>query len=535
MSEPVNISKARPIKPMAMSFQRLIEVAREKEFNPVFYAALIQSDHITNKEIWANPTQPTIESARTTVNLYLTDEKDFITKLAMEISKSIKFPIATAHLHSLGVIAAAMTKSFNFEYNGKTKPCNLYVVTGQPPSTGKSGVNEILFEPVEEAFDTLNKSSAITRKRLQIQLAQAEKAVDAINKSKGSTSDDELHMALTLVDDIQARLNHMPEWIVALDDTTIEAAEALAGMQNGMFNIVSAEAEALEVILGGVYTGDDKAKGNFGLVLKAWDGERIAVHRITRDGYKGKVRASIAVIAQNSNIESLMERGAKGRGLPERFLMLNEPNLLGTRDHNQRRPIDRQVLSDYKVMITNIVNEPKCILKFKPEYTKLINDFRNKQESKIADGGEYDSSMLTGFVGKADKHILKLACIYHAVDEWGIKGTKNKEVSQKSVIRAITVFEQLMVEYAQSAADLGFAGKLVQLQSICKYFDNQVRKNRRSKVTFTEFYDSIRNVSSFKGARNITTKLKKELIPILEQCNYLILQNDTIYINPRLK
>ena len=103
MSEPINISKARPIKPVAMSFQRLIEVAREKEFNPVFYAALIQSDHITNKEIWANPTQPTIESARTTVNLYLTDEKDFITKLAMEISKSIKFPIATTHLHSLGV------------------------------------------------------------------------------------------------------------------------------------------------------------------------------------------------------------------------------------------------------------------------------------------------------------------------------------------------------------------------------------------------------------------------------------------------
>ena len=41
MSEPVSIAKARPIKPIGVSFQRLIEVAREKEFNPVFYAALI--------------------------------------------------------------------------------------------------------------------------------------------------------------------------------------------------------------------------------------------------------------------------------------------------------------------------------------------------------------------------------------------------------------------------------------------------------------------------------------------------------------
>lgn len=534
MLEPINISQARTQTASQMGLMQLQEVAASKDLNPVFYAALIKSDLIGRKELWVDPIQPKIDNVRTEVNLYLTDEKDFITKLAMEISQSIKFPIATTHLHSLGVIASAMTKSFQFEYNGSYKPCNLYVCCGQPPSTGKSGVNEILFEPVENAFEILNKSSEITRKRLEIQLAQAEKTVAKMTSGSGNSTDDEINNALTLMEDIQRKIARMPNWIVALDDTTIEAAEGLAGAQNGMFNIVSAEAEALEVILGGVYTGDDK-KGNFGLVLKAWDGERIAVHRITRDGYKGRVRASIAVIAQNSNIESLMEKAAKGRGLPERFLMLSEPNLLGTRNHHERRPISKTVLADYKFMIENIVMEEGITLRIKPEFTKLINDFRNKQESKIADGGLYDSAMLTGFVGKADKHILKLACIYHTVDEWGVNGAKSVEVSKRSIVRAISVFEQLMIEYAQSAADYGLAGRLIQLQSICRYCETQVIKNRRSKVTFSEFYDAIRKLKAFDGARNVSKKLKKELLPILEQCNYLIYQYDTVFINPRLK
>jgi len=101
----------------------------------------------------------------------------------------------------------------------------------------------------------------------------------------------------------------------------------------------------LDVLLGKKYANKD-SKSYLCLVWKALDGGRIAVHRITRDGNKGKVRASIAVIAQNKTVEDLMALGINGRGLPERFIMLNEPNILGSRDHNERRPIDRRVLSD---------------------------------------------------------------------------------------------------------------------------------------------------------------------------------------------
>jgi len=186
-------------------------------------------------------------------------------------------------------------------------------------------------------------------------------------------------------------------------------------------------------------------------------------------------------------------------------------------------------------MNDNIVMEQKGMQKVSPEFNKLINDFRNKQESKIADGGIYDSAMLTGFVGKADKHILKLACIYHVVDEWGVDGSKNKNVSERAVLRAIAVFEQLMVEYAQSAADLGFAGKLAQLDAICRYLEGKAKEKKTNHVSFTQFRESIKGVAAFKNSRNLSKKLKDELFPILEQNHYMIYQNKKIYINPRLK
>ena len=130
------ISQLRPPKQEGISFDRLQDISRDKGINPLFYAAMIDSEHVSNVRLWHAPIEPSDNDVRTTVNLHLTNEKDPSTRMAMELSQSIKFPIATAHLQYMGVVASAMVKSFEFEYNGSVKPCNLYVVTGQPPSTG---------------------------------------------------------------------------------------------------------------------------------------------------------------------------------------------------------------------------------------------------------------------------------------------------------------------------------------------------------------------------------------------------------------
>lgn len=529
-----NYPKISTIGSPGIEIDRLIEVAKDAEMMPAYYAILRESELASRPQLWVEPDYKEEEQVRRPVNFHLTDKEDFITRLAMEVSGVVKFPIATVHLHNLGVIAAAMTKSYSVEYNGELAPCNLFVVTGQPPSTGKSGVNSILFKPVREAFKRLNKSTAITRIRLQTELAIAEKSLDKIKNGNGGGGLNDLQIAITKVEDTKEELFKYPHWRCYLDDATIEAAEGVAAQQQGVFNIVSAEAEALDVLLGLTY-GNKDGKKNFKLVLNSWDGEEVQSTRVTREGYDGEVRATIAVIAQNKTIESILGMGVYERGLPDRFLMLSEPNLLGSRKHGEKKKLNPKIMSDYEFLINNIVNESKVTIEMPSNLIAMVDDYRDTLEPLIKDGGDFDSGMLTGFVGKADKHIYKLACIYHVVDEWGVKGSKNRKISERALKRAITIFDELKNEYVTASVEYGFTGNDIQLTAIIEYLRFQSTKNKRLKIQWREFYDGVKKKTAFSGSRNISKKIKNDLLPILENRFFCRLHKGVLFINPRLK
>ena len=530
-----NYPKIATIGAPGVEIDRIIEIAKDAEMVPAYYAIMRESELSSRPQLWPEPSYKDDDDDNGVVNLGLTNKADFITRLAMEISDSVKFPISSAHLYSLGCIAAAMTKSFSVEYkNGKFSPCNLFVVVGQPPSTGKSGINEILFDPVLDEFEKLNKSTVVTRVRLQNELAIAEKNIDKISNGKGSGDYHELDIAITKMEDVKESLAKYPNWVAALDDATIEAVEGLAARQQGVFNIVSAEAEALDVLLGSTYANKE-GKKNFKLVLNAWDGERTSSARVTREGYTGRVRASIAVISQNKTIESMMHLGKEGRGLPERFLLLCEDDKLGERKHVEVNYLDTRVMSDYQTLIANIVNETSINLVIPPKLRHKINVYRDEIEPLIATGGDYDSAMLTGFIGKADKHINKLACVYHVADEWGVKGQKNKEVSERAIVRAISVFDEMRKQYARSAIEYGFTGDAIQILAIVEYLRFQVTRNKRLKIQWREFKDGVKGKSAFQGSRNVTKKIKDDLLPKLELNFFCRLHKGIVHINPRLK
>ena len=77
------------------------------------------------------------------------------------IARAVQFPLSTVYAHALGCIAAAMNKSFFVELKGSKNPVNLYIVSSQSPSTGKSGINNYLSDSLVMAYDKLNKKSKI--------------------------------------------------------------------------------------------------------------------------------------------------------------------------------------------------------------------------------------------------------------------------------------------------------------------------------------------------------------------------------------
>ena len=472
---------------------------------------------------WDDPILTSCDSEAGNVTQSLLSN-DLLSELARSISATIQFPVNTIFAHGIGIVASAMSKSFSFEYGSSTKPVNLYVVCAQPPSSGKSGVNEILSEPVHEAFDAINKTAAVEKRKLKIKImANKRQAKDATTKEEQYKLEEEL---LSLYEENDKHTIYL----YAMDDATPEAVAKIALNQRGVFNIVSAEADAINVILGGVYS--DK-KSNFGIFLKGFDAERHIVARSGQETMSGHVVGCIAVIAQDESIKTILEAGESGRGISERFLMVREDTLLGTRKFGKPVPLDNELSAAYSKMIFNIVREKKITLKFSSDSIGLINSFRAEVETEMGDHGAYSNNMLRGFVGKADKQIMKLASILHTITNWCDGGEKSTKITVSTIKQAIKIFKIIMSAYTSAADELGFTGDDSEYKKVEERILAYAEKGKLN-ITVSQLRDNIKSVKPFSGTPKLTAKLRHVILPALESFGLCITHNDKIHINPKL-
>ena len=47
----------------------------------------------------------------------------------------------------------------------------------------------------------------------------------------------------------------------------------------------------------------------------------------------------------------------------------------------------------------------------------------------MMNGGKYSDNMATGFIGKADKHLRKIAATLHCIDNWQDGGSRSRTVN----------------------------------------------------------------------------------------------------------
>lgn len=462
----------------------------------------------------------------------LADEKTLLTRLCWSISKSIQFPVNTIYAHAMGIVASAMSKSFQFEYGHSAKPVNLYVVTAQPPSTGKSGVNEILSDPVHAAFDAINETAIVERKKAKIRMAAIKRELKEAMKNSSVCDEAKFDLEDELTK-LYAEHDKHTVYTYALDDATPEATAKIALNQKGMFNIISAEADAINIILGGVYS--DK-KANFGIFLKGWDSERHHVARANQDVISGRVTGNICVIAQDESIKTILAAGESGRGISERFLLLRESTHLGKRTFKKKDKVklDATLQAMYAKLIFNIVREQGVTLTFNDESIDLISDYREGLEPELADDGRYGNNMMRGFMGKADKQIMKIASVLHTIENWQDKGDRSTSIEISTVKSAIKFFKNIAESYIIAADELGFTGCESEYVKVEEKLQSYAEKGKLS-MSVTQLRSNIKNVKPFTGTPNLTQKLKEVLLPALESNNVCVVHGGKIYINPHLK
>lgn len=449
------------------------------------------------------------------------------------VAASIKFPVNTAYLHFMTCVAAAMNPNFSYRvYGNTTSPVTLYAVSAQPPSTGKSGIHSYFTAPILQHFDVVKERIREKRKQISIDLKRKQKDV------KQATGREEAEIEYD-IEQLQEELETLHEPVPMTDDATPEALQQVAGRQGNWFNILSPEADILNVMFGSAY-GDGK-KANHGLLLKAWDNEYYSGARITRTMKNGHYRGNLGVLAQDEAIKAVLAAGEGGRGLSERILLMRERPMLGERDHTKYTPVPKDAIEWYSGLIENLVTvtEP-IVFEFSENARQMVNEKRNDYEQEMGGNGKYSNKLLQGMMGKAGAQIFRVACILHVTRDWWIGGRKSVQVDDTTVVDAINIYDQLSRSNVQVASGEGYAGEESLKKAAVVALRDLVDK-RKTKVEFglhhismQSFRDLKKGGKPFNGHGQLTSLLRDELLPSLARTGVIAFHDDEIWINPNI-
>lgn len=452
---------------------------------------------------------------------------DVLSVFSEEVSRCKQFPVASVYLTGLGVVASCMVKGFQLEYHYEHIPANLYIAVAQPASTGKSAVLKALSNQARISHNDLCKENSVKRRSIEIDLADCEKRL----KSEKASAN--VEPIIREMDALTEELSKYPIYEYGLDDATPESIDESLPRTGNVFTIVSAESTALTTVLGANYGADGSSRNN-NIFLKGWAGEWVLSKRVGRTGASGLVRGSMVVLAQDKAVNALLRAGLSGEGVSERVLILRERHMLGRRTHTPKfQRESEESKSRYNEMIDAVVNTSGVILRIPEPVREMMIPTIQGLESGLKDDGRFSHEMLRGVIGKADIQICKLACVIHVIDEWSPGGGRSEVVSESAVKRAISVYSGLKETYIEATDSQGFVGVNTSADAVIKRLKGYAAKNKL-QITINQLRSAIKNDPSIAGTVGLTDQLRKHWLPHLEGLNYCLVNENDIYINPKV-
>ena len=515
----------------ALTPQQIIATAESQGISPV-RVAIQANGYGRTQGFW-----PEIKDTSNVNEKYpvisLGNDVDVVGKLSRNLAESVQFPTSSAYMHFVGCVSAAMLGRFTVDYHGTQQPTALYVVTSQPPSTGKSAINSMAIAPIVAEVERINEMRSKERKKLTAKLKGLEKEL----KSERSGSD--LAALFEEKEEMEEKIMKMCDIVFPVSDTTPEGLAKINNRQ-GNFAVISDEATSINSLLGLTYANAER-KTNSELVLKAWDSGHVSIARANAENNMSfTALGCMAVIAQDETINGIMEAGARGIGVSERFLLVREESFLGRRNFIDENgdstytPVDGALKAGYYKLIHNIMMEEHVNLTISSAAMRVLNMARQEMEPKLGDGGEFSHTMLRGALGKMDKQVIRLASVIHTIRNWQDNNgsvLKGKEIDVATMQEALVMFHELSKTYISAANASGHAGNDAETGKLIDVITRHGKANK-GVLSARMIYETIRKVRPFSGQAGVMKRLETVLLPQLEEMGYICQVKDRIYVNP---
>jgi hypothetical protein len=513
----------------------VIERAHVRGVVPAAIALEMGMPIATNPIWWREPTAVEENEADYRGLNLMGRSNNILTEFSKSIAKTMQFRLDSVYLHGLGVVSSAMIRNFRYLRFGIPKPPGLYTIASQPSGSGKSGVTSYLSNPIRKIVNDYNKTNKPKREEVKIRLD--EKIKNRARKNVGTNE------RVALGDDIariEEELKQVQEYVYGVTDATPEALEEkCVAINDGIFSVISDEAEAVTVLIGANYS---EGQANLGVMLAGWEGGHQNSLRIGRGGYRGDIFGAISVLAQKSVIDSILSAGRSNaggsRGAAERFLAISEPDNFDNMDAHSYTPIDENLRSIYHETMTNIFYQPDIKLEFCQRGQHELNTVKARLIGMVKTGGRYNDSFMQSVAIKGDVQVAKLASVLHALENWCPGGARSNIVSVDHIRQAEHTFMQCLKSFEIAADEQGVAGKKTEINALIKKFKAMANDKRYANrpVKSANFCDTVKGNAPFKGKAKVVS-LIKGMLPDLEKLNYIVYDkaSELIYINPMLR
>lgn len=396
------------------------------------------------------------------------DDAHVMKRLSIQLARETYLPVNTVFLTGLAVFAAMASRKYAVQYPNKgTLPLGLYVIAEQPSGTSKT-----------RCLSTFEKPFKEIRKRL------CNKAFKEFKDYLNGLGDEKQ------TPEQKSKLKELEtEWVrlkagLFVTNGTAESLEPVTTKNHGFFSAVSSEQGLFNSLLGKSYKAEGSSNNN-DMLLNGFDGGDVNNVRINREAYSGDVVGAVCCFAQAGSIESVLKE-SNGTGLAERFLMLSEPHSLGKRDHTRVVETDPLLMISYQnvcsnmesILATPLLPEDLSNLFISPTGFRLINEYRNKIEPYLADGGRYSHISLRGAASKIDMQIMKIAANLHIADS-----SFEPSIPDKHVISGIAIAAELIEANLKLCQDKGIMGVKAEFTSILALFENDQRPRNERSIT----------------------------------------------------
>jgi len=393
------------------------------------------------------------------------DDGTFIKRFSKQTAEQCQLPESTVFLNFLAIYASVACRKWvvDYEYGGQL-PIGLYVVTEQPPGTGKSRCQGIAQKPF---FNIKSKIQADFKNKL--------KSLNAISE-RTEFEESELQ---SLIEQKAAVFSR-----AFISNATPEALEKELIVTHGFFSAVSSEQGLFNSLLGLSY--NQNGVNNNDTMLYGFDGGFVSSCRITRDGYHGHTIGGCALFAQSGSVEKVLS-ASNGSGLAERFLMLCEPHNLGSRDHFKKVHIDETLADEYErrcrfaeeVYTTPIARDDLLHLHPTESGYNLIKKYRQHIEPSLADGGQFSHIALRGAASKIDMQILKIAANLHLLSR---DDDFNPVIPDSIITSAISIANALLESSLAICRAKGLIGDRAEYDSVLRLFEKDMKHKTERQI-----------------------------------------------------